>query len=228
MTVRISCIQFYKKAVAVVGLQPGCSIWVLNKNVHVKNGVYLTPEESPYYWVAGNGLPPHDMQCDAPTVDGVSQLLDGTLALSNLVWALKDVHQQNFPAALLLLGAQVMSMFYEQILAIAGQVPATLAFGKVCLGKTKAAEAAQSILGLCKGFRPSKITDKHATRLSVLSTLGFLIDDPSMPSEFCEKILLHFDKGLSSSCASSYEPRCTFTTTLNMKCFEAFAALPKR
>lgn len=223
-----SCIQWYKKAAAVVGQQPGSKIWVLNKNVHVKDGVYLTPEESPYCWVVGNGLPPLDMQCDVkpPTVRG--WLVDGTVALSNLVWALKNVHQQNFPAALLLLGAQVMSMFYEQILAIAGQVPATLAFGKVCLGKTKAAEAAQSILGLCKGFRPSKITDTHAARLSVLSTMGFVLDDPSMPTEFCEKIRLHFDKGLSSSCSSSYEPKCTFTITLNMKCFEAFAALPKR
>jgi hypothetical protein len=221
--------QWYKKAVAVVGLQPGSDIWVLNKNTHIMmNGVPLSQELSPYCWVAASGLPPLDMQCLVPAaVEGLG-VTHATLALSNLIWALKDVHQHNFPAALLLLGSQIMSMFYEQILAIADQVPATLAFGKVCLGKSKAAEAAQSIMGLCKGFRPSKITDKQATRLSVLSTLGFVIDDPTAPKEFCEKVLLHFDKGLSSSCASDYEPKCTFTVTLNIKCFEAFAALPKR
>lgn len=72
------------------------------------------------------------------------------------------------------------------------------------------------------------MTDKQAVRLASLSTLGFVIDDPSVPSEFSEKVLAHFEKGVMMSCASSYQPRSTFTVTLNMKCFEAFAALPKR
>ena len=40
--------------------------------------------------------------------------------------------------------------------------------------------------------------------------------------------MIHFAKGSDSSCSASYEPKCTFTATLNMKCFEAFAAMPKR
>ena len=220
--------QSFKKAVEVVGLQPGGEgsnrIWALNKNIFIKNGAYLNTQASPYCWVAANGFPPYDMQCTARE----STVVAGSLALSNLIWALEEVHQLNFPAALLLLGAQALSTHYEQIYDIAGQVPATLAFGGVSLGKTKATEAAQSILGLSKTFRPTKITDKQATRLSSLSTLGFVIDDPSMPNEFCEKVLAHFEKGMIMSCAASYQPRCTFTVTLNMKCFETFAALPKR
>ncbi len=140
----------------------------------------------------------------------------------------KVVHKQNFPAALLLLGSQLLAVCYDEIYEIAGQVPATIAFGKVSLGKTKAAEAAQSIFGLCSTFRVSKITDKQAAKLASQSTLGFLIDDPSSPSEFCEKVLTHFEKGVTMSCTSQYRPRCTFTITMNMNCFEAFAALPKR
>ena len=40
--------------------------------------------------------------------------------------------------------------------------------------------------------------------------------------------MIHFAKGSDSSCSASYEPKCTFTATMNMKCFEAFAAMPKR
>lgn len=119
-------------------------------------------------------------------------------------------------------------MHYEKIFSIAGQVPATLAFGKISMGKTKAAEAAHSLLGLPKNFRVSKITDKQAARLTAQCTLGFVIDDPSSPAEFAEKVLIHFEKGVLTSCASSYQPRCTFMVTLNMECIEAFASMPKR
>lgn len=103
-----------------------------------------------------------------------------------------------------------------------------LAYGKVSLGKTKAAEAAQAIFGLPKSFRPTRITDKQAAKLASFNNLGFIIDDPSSPNEFSEKVLSHFEKGVVMSCASTYLPQCTFMVTMNMKCFEAFAALPKR
>ena len=95
---------------------------MLNKNVHVVDGVFLTAEESPYCWVVANGLPPFDMECHVASP--VGSTVSGALALNDLIMALKDVHQQNFPASLLLLGAQVMSMYYEQIFTIAGQVTA--------------------------------------------------------------------------------------------------------
>lgn len=223
--------QFYgtetqsKQAVEVVGLQPGNrKVWVLNRHVHLEGGTYLTPRESPYQWVPAIGLPPLSLECHAKE----ATMVEGAIALNDLIQALKSVHLQNFPAALMVLGAQMLSIHYESIYSIAGQVPATLAFGRVSLGKTKAAEAAQSLLGLCKNFRVSKITDKQAARLTSMSTLGFLIDDPSSPTEFCEKVLTHFEKGVITSCAASYEPRCTFMATLNMNCLEALADMPKR
>ena len=220
-----NCTQSYKQAVDVVGLQPHArSVWVLNRNVHWEDGKYLAASASPFRWVSGPGLPPHDLECAVK----VATTVEATLALRNLVQALRDVHAQNFPAALLLLGAQMLSVHYDAIFMIDKQVPATLAFGNISLGKTRAAEAAHSILGLAKTFRVNKITDKQANRLVSLSTLGFLLDDPSSPGEFAEKVLIHFAKGSDSSCSAYYEPKCTFTATLNMKCFEAFAAMPKR
>ena len=127
-----------------------------------------------------------------------------------------------------MLGAQMMCMNYEKILKIAKQVPATIAYGEVGLGKSQAAYAAQSLLGLSKKFRVTKITDKQTARLASRSSLGFVIDDPSSPSEFAEKVLLHFEQGSSDSCSADYEPRCTFMVTLNMECLEAFTRMPKR
>lgn len=117
------CTQSFKTAVEVVGLQPGSRVWVFRKGVHVKDGEYLTEEESPYCWVSAGGLPPFDMECHVSCpMEGVSTIASGALALDDLVRALQIVHLQNFPAALLLLGAQIMSIFYEQIFTIAGQV----------------------------------------------------------------------------------------------------------
>lgn len=103
-----------------------------------------------------------------------------------------------------------------------------LAYGNVNLGKSKAAEAAQAMLGLSSEFTLKKTTDKQAVRVASMSTLGFLIDDPSSPSEFSEKVLIHFGKGALTSCTSSYKPRCSFIATLNNECLEDFASLPKR
>lgn len=98
-----------------------------------------------------------------------------------------------------------------------------LGFGNISLGKSK---AAQAMLGLSKEFRITKVTDKQAMRIATQSTLGFSIDDPS-PLEFAEKVLIYFERGALTSCASSFRPRCTFMVTLNMECLEAFACMPK-
>ncbi len=55
-----------------------------------------------------------------------------------------------------MLGAQVMCTHYEAIFDIAGQVPVILAYGNVNLGKSKAAEAAQAMLGLSSEFTLKK------------------------------------------------------------------------
>lgn len=225
--------QFYgteapsKQAVQVVGLQPGNqSVWVLNTQIHIKNGQCLTPEESPYKWVEAAGLPPVTLQCNIPQATTGS--VEGALALSELIKSLEVVHQQNFAATLMVLGGQLLCTHYQKIYSICGQVPVTLIYGEVSLGKTRAAEAAHSLLGINKKFKVNKITDKQASRLAALSTLGLIIDDPTTATEFNEKVLTYFNKGLVTSCSGTYEPRCTFMATLNMECMREFAEMPKR
>ena len=100
-------------------------------------------------------------------------------------------------------------------------LPATLAFGSISHGKTRAAEAARSIQTLLceqdlrQAGKPAGVTVHPGV-------------PTSSPGEFAGKVLIHFAKGSDSSCSASYEQKCTFTATLNMKCFEAFAAMPKR
>ena len=83
-------------------------------------GIFDSRRRSIYCWVFSKWTP--DMECHVASP--VGSTVSGALALNDLIMALKDVHQQNFPASLLLLGAQVMSMYYEQIFTIAGQVTA--------------------------------------------------------------------------------------------------------
>lgn len=121
-----------------------------------------------------------------------------------------------------------MCTHYEAVCKIAKQVPVALGYGNISLGKSRAAQAAQAILGLSEQFKITKVTDKQAMRIAEQSTLGFTIDDPSSPQEFAEKVLIYFERGALLSCMSCFRPRCTFTVTLNMDCFEKFACMPKR
>lgn len=214
-----------KMAVQVVGRQSD-NIWVMSKEAHFDaDGGAIMAKDSPYCWVSAPGLPPLDHQC---RIEPGGSTVQATLALNELVAALHAVHRENFPAALLMIGAQMLCMHYEHIYELAGQVPASLAFGHVSLGKSCAASAAQSIIGLSSKYRIAKISDRQASKVASLSTLGFLLDDPSSPSEFAEKVLLHFEKGIQTTCAATYQPRCTFMVTMNMDCMEAFASMPKR
>lgn len=205
-----------KEVASVMGLQP-CDgegdrehIWVLNAEVHInEDGQLIPPHTSPYIWLASYtsqelaSLPTFEMA-------SLSKPSLSSEALLDLVQALQDVHQENLPAALMMLGAQVLCCHYERIITKAGQVPAVVAFGDVSLGKSKATEAAQSLLGLPRSYRPSKITDTQGIKLASQTTMGYMIDDPSDVNDVAEKILVYFEKGSYVSRAGTYEPKCTF------------------
>lgn len=109
----------YKQAVEVVGVQQGSNVWVLSKDIHVEDGVFLTPEQTPYCWITANGLPPYDMQCQIPHANDISS---GGVALREIISSIREVHRQNLPAALLLMGGQFLCAYYNTIYEIAGQV----------------------------------------------------------------------------------------------------------
>ena len=227
-----------KRAAVVTGLQPHDQqqrkIWVLNGQTHNidEDGLLLPPKTSPFIWLGDYsseipGIPPPTMACSVS-----SDLVPGASlkALRKLIKCLKRVQQENLSASLLLLGSQLLCTHYGGIMdcPVGGQVPATIAFGEVGLGKSQCAQAAQSMLRLPSQYRPSKITDAQATKFATQTTLGFVIDDPSDASEIAEKYLVYFEKGMRASSASTAEPKCTFITTMNMNCLESLARMPKR
>ena len=220
-----------KEVATVMGLQPESDIWVLNDNVHINEDGQLIPRHSsPYIWLAGytlegGGIPTRDMESSASARD-----LEGSSSdsLANLTIALEEVHQHNLAPTLYLLGAQILCCQYESIFSKAGQVPATIAFGSISLGKSTGAEAAQSLLGLPKLYRPAKITDAQGVKLASNTTMGYVIEDPSDVADVAEKILTYFEKGSVVTRAGTYEPRCTFLMTMNLECLNTLAQLPKR
>lgn len=89
-------------------------------------------------------------------------------------------------------------------------------------------ERALSLLGVQNANFINTLSDHKATRVTSQTTLGIVIDDPTKAEEISRKILHHFDKGKSSTCAATYTPRCTFMTTLNQQCLDEVVAMPPR
>ena len=224
---------FNKHIATVVGLQPHPTrkVWVFNGSVHMdSDGTLIDPKDSPYIWLADlvhdtvlhkNRLPSSK---DASSVTR-SMSSQGLLKMTK---ALEQVYCENLPAALLMLGAQLLCMHYCGLQSIGVQVPAAIAIGNVSLGKTKSAEAALSLVGMHSVSKVKSITDSQAVKYGSLTTLGLVIDDPSHPSEVAEKLLYHFERGTRATATSSDAPRTTFITSMNNKCIEALSSMDAR
>ena len=105
------------------------------------------------------------------------------------------------------IGAQLLSMHYQQILDTAHQVPAAILFGKIQCGKSRAQECAASLLGIRDSAIISQTTsDLVFADMSSRSTLGFGLDDPSSVSILSEKILNHFEGIQVISSSKQYKP----------------------
>ena len=224
-----------KKAVSVVGLQSmkdQKKVWVLNGKVHIgEDGKIIPINESPYIWLADflpesvlnqHGLPSNS---DASAVSPYEMT---SKTLGDLIDALKNVFGRNFPAALLMIGAELLSVHYEAIYEQGGKIPATIAHGNVSLGKSMSTEASLSLLGVHEKNKVKSITDTQAVKSVSKTTLGFIIDDPSKPSEIAEKLLYHFERGVRSTRISKDVPRTTFLTSVNRTCLESLAQIDPR
>ena len=230
-----------KKAVTVVGLQNISDVrkvWVFNGKVHIgDDGQLIQPQESPYIWLADyvpeHILHQHGLPSDSEA-SSVSPHKMSRKALRGLIDALEKVFGRNFAAALLMLGAELLALHYEAIYAHGGKVPAAIAHGNVSLGKSMSTEAALSLLGVqgknkVKSITDTQamksITDTQAMKSASKTTLGFIIDDPSKPSEIAEKLLDHFERATR---ASKDTPRTTFLTSVNMTCLENLGEMDAR
>lgn len=144
------------------------------------------------------------------------------------VWVFNGKVHIGDDGQLLMLGAELLALHYEAIYSQGGKVPAAIARGNVSLGKSMSTEAALSLLGVQGKNKVKSITDTQAMKSVSKTTLGFIIDDPSKPSEIAEKLLYHFERGVRDTHASKDTPRTTFLTSVNMTCLESLSEMDAR
>lgn len=213
-----------KIAVKGTGLQETHKIWVLNADVQYDDdGDLLDVDSSPYIWL---GRFAETLQM--PSLQASSALPRKKIkAGQKLIQSLEDCYLHNFPACLLLLGAEVLCLHYETLMETVGQVPVTVVFGHVGQGKSKATRAALSLLGVerCNYFQ--ELTDHRALKLTSTTTLGVVIDDPTDHRMIAEKIMQHFERGMHGSAHATFTPRTTFMTSMNGKCLKQLAREPR-
>ena len=117
-----------------------------------------------------------------------------------------------------MVGAELLSVHYQAIYEQGGKVPAAIAHRNISLGKSMSTEAALPLLGVHEKNNVKSITDTQAVKSVSKTTLGFIIDDPSKPSEKAEKLLYHFERGVRSTHISKGVPQTTFLTSVNRTC----------
>ena len=113
-------------------------VWVLNKSLHfTEDGKALEPEQSPFIWLADFARGRSELTNIIPN-NTFSAIVTGDLSekrtLQSLVNSLKSVYDDNFAAAVLTLGAQVMSVHYETLNDNGYNVPAAVLFGDISQG----------------------------------------------------------------------------------------------
>ena len=210
-----------KKAVIATGLQTGeHRIWVLNARVQYdSDGDLLDVDSSPYIWLgrfsgnretAGVQIPSEQASLARPK----SKKKTGRA----LIRALQTCYTHNFPASLLVLGAEVLCLHYELLIQLTNQVPITVVFGDVGQGKSRATRAALSLLGVHQSNYFHELTNSRSLKITSSTTLGVVIDDPSDAHSVAEKIVQHFEKSSHGSAHITYTPRTTFITSMNYRC----------
>ena len=218
-----------KLAVKVIGLQKVNAgdydlddfeerkVWVLNAMIHIdSSGNLINPRTSPFIWL---GM---FKQCSSTCyryASNISTIGAGVQELTTVIEALHSAYLNNFPPALLCLGAKVISVHYEAILLITKGVPIAILYGTSACGKSTAMETAQSLLGIQDSHLISRCPDIKFLQMTTQTTLGLVLNDPSDPNAISEKIMLLFEGKPIEVKTDTITPRTTFMTSLNYKCF---------
>ena len=222
------------QAVSVIGLQippswvptPPPKVWVLNKEIQLdEDGQLVDLTSSPYTWISDvckkrtELFKPDSATGEISFVDpqrssSAKAPLDDS-ALVNLLHALENSYEENFPGVLMMLGGYVLAVHYETVIDEFEKVPATILFGDVQCGKSEATKAALSTTGMMNANFFSHISDSRVFAYSSQTTLGVVLDDPKDVHEVEKKITYHFQRANAATMSYSYKPRTTFITSLN-------------
>ena len=192
-----------------------------------EDGNPIPPAESPYVWLGdlcqgrhdllqpetGTG---HHMIAD-PTKKSSATLPLNDLNLQTLIETHESYYSHNFAAALFVLGGYVLTVHYEVLMSTYETVLATIAYGRVQCGKSKATKAALSTVGLVKCNLFSHISDSRAFEFTSQTTMGMVLDDPKDPKQLAKKLTHHFQGAHASTKAYDYQPKTTFVTSMNFK-----------
>ena len=195
-------------------------VWVLNGDVHLnEDGKPIQPSESPYLWLGDvcSGRPDvlqPEIQTGQhliadPNSKSIATLPLDKSVLSTLIATLENYYDHNFPAALCVLGGYVAAVHYESLISDYGCVPATIAYGEVQCGKSKATKAALSTVGLTKPNFFNQLSDSKSFEFTSQTTMGMVLDDPEDLKQIAKKLVYHFQRAHASTKAYDYEPRTT-------------------
>ena len=226
--------KFYTAA-RYLGLQ-NCQderkVWVLNSNLQLdEDGKAIDVNESQYIWLGQFSTASKGLGIVESTLAAkIGEPLSKKKVLRKLIKSLQITYEGNFPAALLTLGAQIMCSHYETLndFASDGCIPAAILHGDVSHGKSLATKAGLSMLGIQNSHFLSSATNNRIIQVTSSTTLGVVYDDPSNVREISEKILHHFEKGITTTCKASYTPRCTFIASVNKELLAKLVSLPPR
>ena len=134
------------------------NVWVINPHMHITaDGTTLSLEESPFIWLGE--LMKRSLKAGSTHVNIASYKYASTantigvpysnsiLAMNNMISALKQSYVNNFSAAMMVIGSQLLNLHFERLVKITGGVPIGLLYGDVQCGKTRIMECALSLLG---------------------------------------------------------------------------------
>ncbi len=237
---------FHRKSAArVTGLQQPPSwldpqhtqnkVWVLNGEVQLDEyGTPIKSCDSPYIWLGDICAARPDLfQPENATgqhlIADYSKRTSVTLPLNDeaaakLIDILDRYYVHNFPAALLVLGGFILAVHYEVLIEKFKAVPATIAFGQVQCGKTRATKAALSLMGIESTNFFSDVSDSRAFEFTCQTTLGMVVDDPEDLKQVGKKLTYHFQQSNASTRTYNYQPRTTFLTSMNERMLKKVAA----
>ena len=130
-----------------------------NTNVHLdEDGEPISPNESRYLWLGDVcSCRPDIFQAEIqtgqhlianPKTKSTATLPLDKSALCTLIAMLEHYYNHTFAAALCVLGGYVAAVHYESLISEYSHVPATIAYGEVQCGKSKATRTALSTVGL--------------------------------------------------------------------------------
>ncbi len=120
----------------------------------------------------------------------------------------------------------LLGLHYESIIDHLGFCPLPVICGANGLGKTKAANAALSLIGNTGNFY-SSVKQRFIPRLCCRSSLPPVIDDVKMPNILEDVAISFYNNGKDGTCLQETEPRTCPLLTVNYKTLDCFNKDPR-